>query len=119
MNKYEKMLKIKEFLGHLFSWTQVETMKEFLISILNFFGLAWWVEIVTENPGCTYYFGPFLTAKEAHVEKEGFMEDLELEGAKGIAIKVKRYKPVSLTIDNESSDRFGKKASPTLSSQLS
>ncbi len=40
-------------------------MKEFLISSLNLFGLAYWIEIVTETPQCTYYFGPFLTEQEA------------------------------------------------------
>lgn len=47
------------------SLTHALLMKEFLISSLNLFGLAYWIEIVTETPQCTYYFGPFLTEQEA------------------------------------------------------
>lgn len=76
-------------------------MKELLINLLNFFGLAWWVEIVTATPRCTYYFGPFLTAKEATAEKIGYMEDLESEGAQGLSVTIKRCKPSKLTIMDE------------------
>jgi len=44
-------------------------MKEVVIKILQFLGLALWVEIVTDNPHCTYYFGPFFNEKEAMVAK--------------------------------------------------
>jgi hypothetical protein len=73
-------------------------MKEYLITSLNFLGLAWWVEIVTLTPICTYYFGPFITESEAEIEKYGYIEDLENEGALGITVKVKRCKPEILTI---------------------
>ena len=73
-------------------------MKELLISLLNFFGLAWWVEVVTATPRCTYYFGPFMTAAEANTAKVGYIEDLEHEGAQGINVVVKRCKPGNLTI---------------------
>ncbi|HLO51036.1 MAG TPA: DUF1816 domain-containing protein [Kamptonema sp.] len=83
-------------------------MKELLISLLNFFGLAWWVEVVTVTPRCTYYFGPFLGASEANTAKVGYIEDLESEGAQGITVSVKRCKPGNLTI----ADDLGKMSEP-------
>ncbi len=73
-------------------------MKEFLINLLNFFGLAFWVEVMTENPNCIYYFGPFLTAAEAHASEEGYLEDIESEGANCFKVSVKRCKPSQLTV---------------------
>lgn len=90
-------------------------MKEFLITILNFLGLAWWVQIVTQNPTCTYYFGPFLTAKEAQVAQEGYVEDLQEEGAQDISIAVKRCKPSLLTVSDDLGERVDRKASPAYS----
>ena len=57
-------------------------MKELLLKLLDFLGLAYWAEIKTENPKCTYYFGPFLTWKEADSYQDGYLEDLKGEGAK-------------------------------------
>lgn len=88
-------------------------MKEFLINILHFFGWAWWVEIVTDNPRCTYYFGPFLLAQEADRTKAGYIEDLEEEGAKSIKATVKRCKPEKLTIYDESGERFDRQRTAT------
>lgn len=34
-------------------------MREQLITVLDFFGLACWLEITTNHPECIYYFGPF------------------------------------------------------------
>jgi hypothetical protein len=98
---------------------QAKTMKEFLISILNFFGLAWWVEIVTDNPRCTYFFGPFLSRKDAVTAKAGYIEDLEQEGAKGIDFSVKRCKPANLTIYDDSGERFDRTPRPSFSGQMS
>jgi hypothetical protein len=79
-------------------------MKEFWISILEFLGLAWWVEIETESPSCTYYFGPFVTVKEAKAAQAGYIEDLQQEGAKGIKVEIKRCKPSKLTVFDENSE---------------
>lgn len=79
-------------------------MKETLINLLNFSGLAWWVKIFTANPRCTYYFGPFLTSEEAKVAKAGYIEDLENEGAQGIQVSIEKCKPVELTIYDELED---------------
>lgn len=96
-------------------------MKEIWISLLEFLGLAWWVEIITEAPKCTYYFGPFATAKEAQAAQSGYIQDLEQEGAKGIRVEVKRCKPQDLTVHDELDEevRAKKRMSPPIfSSQL-
>lgn len=93
-------------------------MKEVLLSILNFFGLAWWIEIITQKPKCTYYFGPFLTAKEADLAKTGYLEDLEIEGAIGIDVFIKRCKPKKLTVEDDLGERIDRKASPAFSGQF-
>jgi hypothetical protein len=78
-------------------------MKEIWINVLESLGLAWWVEVVTDNPACTYYFGPFGSSQEAEAEKPGYVQDLEQEGAQGFQIRVKRCKPTQLTIFEEGS----------------
>lgn len=95
-------------------------MKEVLIQILQFLGLAFWVEITTKTPQCTYYFGPFLSKKDAEAAQGGYVEDLESEGAQGIAVTVKRCKPTNLTIfDEEMGEMIGSRQIPTFSGQLS
>lgn len=76
-------------------------MKELWLRLLSFLGIAYWVEITTSVPRCTYYFGPFVSrtaAEEAHL---GYLEDLKEEGAQGIAMVVKQCKPGNLTIFDE------------------
>ncbi|PZU97361.1 MAG: hypothetical protein DCE90_07350 [Pseudanabaena sp.] len=82
--------------GHLF--------KNIFTSVVETFGLAVWVEIVTDSPRCTYYFGPFLRTSEAEAAKAGYVEDLEAEGSKGLIVTVKRCKPESLTVYDDSLD---------------
>lgn len=79
----------------------MKTIKELTINLLNAFGLAWWVEVATETPRCTYYFGPFFTKTEAEIALSGYVEDLEIEGAQGIAFLVKRCKPDVLTVSDD------------------
>ena len=76
-------------------------MKEILLKILDalglaywldVLGLAYWVEIITDNPKCTYYFGPFVRYKDAQEAQGGYIEDLETEDAKGITVNIKRLK---------------------------
>ncbi|WP_396136665.1 DUF1816 domain-containing protein [Chamaesiphon sp. VAR_48_metabat_403] len=63
---------------------------------------AWWIEIFTEQPKCTYYFGPFAGAQEAEAASTGFVEDLEAEFAQGIKIKIDRHcQPDLLTIEHD------------------
>lgn len=92
-------------------------MKEVLTKILQFLGLAFWVEIVTENPNCTYYFGPFSTEQEAMSLRAGYIEDLENEGAQGISVSIKRCKPTDLTIFDEGATEH--RGLPTFSGQPS
>lgn len=95
-----------------------DNVKEFLINIFDIFGWAWWVEIVTQNPRCTYYFGPFLSVKEANAARTGYVEDLEHEGAQEIAVIVKRCKPAKLTIFEDLGERIDWKTAPVLSGQM-
>ncbi len=92
--------------------------KELLINLLDNFGLAWWVEIATQTPRCIYYFGPFLSCTDAKEAMKGYMEDLEQEGAQGIAINVKRCKPSILTIGDELGERMDRKVRPAFSGQI-
>jgi Domain of unknown function (DUF1816) len=63
---------------------------------------AWWIEILTAQPKCIYYFGPFAGAWEAKVASKGFVEDLEGEFAQGIEIKIDRHcQPDLLTIEHD------------------
>jgi hypothetical protein len=78
-----------------------ERIEDIFASYLEKLGLAWWLEIVTERPDCTYYFGPFVSAKEAEVASSGYLEDLQQEGVEGIAFEIKQCQPVALTIDRE------------------
>jgi hypothetical protein len=79
-------------------------MKELWINLLQTLGLAWWVEIVTDSPKCTYYFGPFASDQEAQLAKSGYIQDLESEGAQGIKVTVKRDNPSNLTVYDEADE---------------
>ena len=92
-------------------------MNELLTNLLNLFGLAWWVEVTTETPACTYYFGPFLSSKAAATAKGGYVEDLEQEGAQGIKVMLKRFKPTRLTVD-DLGDKPSQEAARTLRGQF-
>lgn len=80
--------------------TRSSDLSNRLAAFSNRLGLAWWVEIKTESPDCTYYFGPFLNQTEAQSAVSGFIEDLEQEQAQGITSTVKRCKPQELTIES-------------------
>jgi Domain of unknown function (DUF1816) len=69
---------------------------------INSYRQAWWIEIFTEQPKCTYYFGPFAGAWEAEIASKGFVEDLESEFAQGIKTKIDRHsQPNLLTIEHD------------------
>ena len=78
------------------SWP--ETLKEYLISVLEQLKLALWVEIVTLEPQCIYYFGPFACANSAQKAVSGYIEDLKQESAQGITVTLKQMQPRELTI---------------------
>ncbi len=93
-------------------------MKELLIAILDLFGLAFWVEIKTDYPRCTYYFGPFLSYAGAKKAQSGYIEDLQAEGSQGINVKISRCKPKVLTIFDEK-EFTSYKPYPSFSGQVS
>ena len=87
----------------------IKSMKEILTTIFNAVGWAYWVEIETVKPSCTYYFGPFLTFKEAESARVGYVEDLTQEDAVGIVVKIKRCQPTELTVIKEREENVGLK----------
>lgn len=95
-----------------------DNFKEFLTNFFDSFGWAWWVEVMTQNPHCTYYFGPFLSIKEAKAASAGYVEDLQQEGAQGIAVNVKRCKPDNLTIADDLEEKIDHKTMLAFSGQM-
>jgi hypothetical protein len=82
-------------------------MQEFLTNLLNVSGLAWWVEIKTEHPACTYYFGPFSSEAAALEAKSGYIDDLEKEGAVLGQVQIQRRRqPSQLTVSEELGEGF-------------
>jgi hypothetical protein len=65
----------------------------------------WWVEVKTEGPSCTYYFGPFDIEEEAKLAQRGYVEDLQHEGVQQVnATIARRTAPKTLTIYDEETD---------------
>ena len=94
----------------------LETLKESFISVLDQLKLALWIEIVTEQPQCTYYFGSFACAKSAQKAVSGYIEDLKQESAQVITVTFKRVQPRELTIESdESRENFESQLSPAIS----
>lgn len=90
-------------------------LKEILTRVLDSLGKAYWIEITTDTPSCTYYFGPFLTANEAQMFEAGYVEDLKEEGAEGIALTIKRCQPSELTIFDEADETVNFNSVPAFS----
>lgn len=78
-----------------------ETLQQPLISVLEKLRLALWVEIVTEQPRCTYYFGPFACAEPAKQAVSGYIEDLKQESAQIVTVAFKRIQPMEITIEDD------------------
>lgn len=81
-----------------------KTSFDFVASILDQFGWAWWIKITTKQPHCTYFFGPFVTEAEAKKAQHGYIEDLQKEGAIDIQVEMGRMRPDhnNLTIEENS-----------------
>ena len=94
----------------------LENTEEFFTSYLEMTGKAWWVEIITKKPDCTYYFGPFGSHREAQLSQLGYIEDLEQERPQLIAIEIKQCHPTELTIF---SDELRKEVECSISPNLS
>jgi hypothetical protein len=89
--KFTSLFHLKIFLKLSLLWADA----------LNFWGQAWWVEILTAQPTCIYYFGPFANGQEAEMAAPGYISDLEGESAQDIQFRIKRLKPDRLTIDED------------------
>ncbi len=79
----------------------MNNFKDLLVNTQNFLGLAYWIELKTQTPPCTYYFGPFQSYEEAQQAKGGYEEDLLAESAQGITTVIKQCKPEALTISED------------------
>lgn len=73
-------------------------IKKIFINLSQFSTGKWWVEVITTQPSCTYYFGPFDNAQEAEAMRPGYLEDLHGEGVESLEVCIKRCQPTSLTI---------------------
>ena len=58
---------------------------------------GWWIEILTNKPMYMYYFGFFNSYWEAEFSKNGYIEDLQKEGAEIVNIKIEKCQPKQLT----------------------
>lgn len=72
--------------------------EEVFVSYLEKMGIAWWIEIITNQPQCIYYFGPFSNSYDAQSSSDDYLEDLEEENAQIINVDIKRGQPKQLTI---------------------
>ena len=65
----------------------------------NKLGLAWWAKIETEEPSCTYWFGPFITKRSLEENMPFFIKDLSDEGSKNIKhtlVRCKKEEPLTV-----------------------
>jgi len=72
-------------------------VKKLLLNFPQPRSVHWWIEIVTADPNCIYYFGPFLDFEEAFEMGPGYVEDLINEGTQQIHMVIKRCDPAELT----------------------
>ncbi|MEM1308806.1 MAG: DUF1816 domain-containing protein [Cyanobacteria bacterium P01_D01_bin.71] len=79
----------------------------------------WWLEIKTSEPACTYYFGPFDTEPDAQAQKQGYLEDLQQEGAKVLSAAAIELEspPQKLTVYEEGLDDQAPDPAPAFSGQ--
>ncbi|NJL85775.1 MAG: DUF1816 domain-containing protein [Leptolyngbyaceae cyanobacterium SM1_1_3] len=61
----------------------------------------WWLQIITDQPTCIYYFGPFASPQEAQRHQAGYIDDLSAEGARVFPPTLVQGNPPELTIEGE------------------
>ncbi len=69
-----------------------------LRSLGNTLGMAWWAKVETNNPGVTYWFGPFLTRRSLKFSLVTFIDDLSGESPDNIShtiVRTKRKEPLT------------------------
>jgi hypothetical protein len=77
-------------------------MKHLFLNVAQLGKGNWWVEIITNQPFCIYYFGPFVSFQEADVLRPTYVEDLLQEGVGTLQVLVKRCQPTQLTVFDDS-----------------
>ena len=73
--------------------------KQLIRQFGNKLGLAWWAKIETEQPSCTYWFGPFITKRSLKENISSFINDLSNEGSKNIKhtlVRCKKEEPLTV-----------------------
>ena len=73
--------------------------KKLIRNIGNKLGLAWWAKIETEDPCCTYWFGPFITKRSLKENISSFINDLSDEGSINIKhslVRCKKEEPLTV-----------------------
>ena len=98
--------KDKSFISSLLKYIPLEISKLSIGNInqgIKFLAIAlrkkpWWVEVKTVSPQCVYYFGPFETARQAMLNRDGYIEDLVEEKVCGITVVLKQGLPSNLTV---------------------
>lgn len=63
--------------------------------------LGWWLEILTAQPLCLYYFGAFTTRQEAESQQDGFIEDLLQENALILSTNLQFLQPKEITLTGD------------------
>ncbi len=56
------------------------------------------MRINTGHPYCIYYFGSFQSFEEAEAHRDGYIKDLESQGAQPIKASIRCRQPDALTI---------------------
>ncbi|GAB4278394.1 MAG: hypothetical protein Fur0025_04940 [Oscillatoriaceae cyanobacterium] len=59
---------------------------------------GWWVEIVTVEEPCTYYFGEFESKHEAEAAQHSYIQDLREEGHQNMLVQIWLGIPEKLTV---------------------
>ena len=80
----------------------VEQAQVLFQKVWQVFQKPWWIQIETDSPKCTYFFGPFKNLDEAQHSQTGYSEDLISEGANLISVTIDRFQPQQLTIEEPS-----------------
>ena len=60
--------------------------------------LGWWITILTAQPLCLYYFGPFTFCQEAESIQDRFIEDLRQENALILCTHIRFLQPSQVTV---------------------
>ena len=60
--------------------------------------LGWWITILTAQPLCLYYFGPFTFSQDAESIKDRFIEDLRQENALILCTRIRFLQPSQVTV---------------------